>query len=163
MARPFIVGFTGLRAGMSSACAVEVHRQLERIAKHPVIGLHGDCVGADADFDCLCRLHGITTWSRPCTMNGEVDHIFRAYTPSKKMGDPTTPLARNREIASQCHVLFGCPPTTEELQRGSGSWATIRYARKYGKPTFLFFPDGETTNDLRDISLDQLVRGFVNS
>lgn len=146
MDRPFTIGFTGARVGMSSECVRAVSRQLGLIANANVVGLHGDCVGADSDFDCLCRLHSIETWMRPCTMDGNEDHRFRAYTQAKPMGKATNPMKRNREIASQCHVLFGCPPTDHEVQR-SGSWATIRYARKYGKPTFLFFPSGETEGD----------------
>jgi len=35
------------------------------------------------------------------------------------------------------------PKGKVEEWRGSGTWATIRYARKVGKPVTIIYPDGE--------------------
>ena len=45
-------------------------------------------------------------------------------------------LDRNRDIARACSVLIALPETLVEVQR-SGSWATVRYAREYGKEVLL--------------------------
>lgn len=147
MGEQYIVGFTGARSGMTKAAEKSIRRHLVAAAVNPhigeIVGLHGDCVGADADFDRLCEFLGVPRWQRPCTMHGEADHVFRAHTGAEVIAEPTNPMARNREIAKQCDVLFAVVPTRHELKKGSGTWATYRYGRKYGKRVVLFFPNGD--------------------
>lgn len=147
MDEAMLIGFTGQRGGMSDAQLDEVRGMLIGWGKRnemraPVVtAVHGDCIGADAEFDQLCAEVGIHRTKRPCTMNGEAEHPFRAYTDAQTIAEPTNPMARNRAIASTCDVLIACPPTKEELKR-SGTWATIRYGRKYGKRVWVIAPDG---------------------
>jgi len=51
-------------------------------------------------------------------------------------------MARNRAIVADADVLIGAPPTDFEVKR-SGTWATLRYMRKAGKPSFVVKSDGE--------------------
>lgn len=123
----YVIGFTGTRNGMTQQqrnLIITLIKVARMKAKHLVVGLHGDCVGADADFDELCKKAGIETWSRPCNYPN-----MRAYTKSKQIAEVTNPMARNREIVKQCSVLLACPPTEEELEKG-GTWKTIRMGRK---------------------------------
>lgn len=49
------------------------------------------------------------------------------------------PLKRNYDIVDACDILLAAPRTlTEELR--SGTWATIRYARKTGKKYLILAP-----------------------
>ncbi len=50
-------------------------------------------------------------------------------------------LERNRDIVDASEVLIACPSTREEVMR-SGTWATVRYARKKGMKITLIFRDG---------------------
>lgn len=138
-----IVGFTGTRNGMTPEQRGRVGRMLSRWQLgDTLLGIHGDCVGADADFDAICCELGIVRWCRPCTLKGEVVHPFRAKTGAVQIALPTNPMARNRRIAEQCDVMIGCPPNDFELWRGSGTWATIRCGVRYGKRVHVVYPDG---------------------
>ncbi len=130
-----IIGFTGTRNGMTPAQRERVHSLLWEWKD--ASALHGDCVGADADFHRLAVYLDMPTLCRPCTFTS-----MRANTGAREIAEPTNPMARNREIAKQCDVLIGCPPNGVELKKGSGTWATIRYGVKYGKPVHVVYPDG---------------------
>ena len=45
-------------------------------------------------------------------------------------------------IVADADVMLACPPNYEEIKRGSGTWATIKFARKSGKPLAIVYPDG---------------------
>lgn len=135
-----IVGFTGTRNGMTPEQKQAVRvllREFRTAGALDDLAIHGDCIGADADFDTRARGIGWDVACRPCTYAN-----MRAYTGAYEIAPPTSPMARNREIAKQCDVLIGCPPNDVELKRGSGTWATIRYGVKYGKPVHVVYPDG---------------------
>jgi len=49
-------------------------------------------------------------------------------------------LLRNHRIVDAVARMVACPKGEEELR--SGTWATVRYARKCGKPVTIIWPDG---------------------
>lgn len=53
-------------------------------------------------------------------------------------------LARDDELAKFCDVLLAFPASPRALMRGSGTWATIRRARKLGLRIRFFPLDGST-------------------
>jgi hypothetical protein len=144
-AGPLVVGFTGARAGMTPAQAHAVDALLGRLAdSHPdraLCGLHGDCVGADADFDAICKRRGIAVKIRPASIAG-----MRAGCDSEAIAEPRPPLVRNREIVADSELLIACPRTREEVLR-SGVWATIRAMRRRGGPIYLVAPDGAVARE----------------
>lgn len=139
-AGPLVVGFTGARDGMTAAQAEAVDALLAALAeRHPqrtLCGLHGDCVGADADFDAICKRRAIAVKIRPASNQG-----MRAGCDSEVIAEPRPPLVRNREIVADSELLIACPRTREEVLR-SGVWATIRAMRRTGRPIWLVAPDG---------------------
>lgn len=122
------IGFTGTRQGMSQ------NQKEQFVLKLFELGLtefhHGDCKGADAEA------HDIVREFFP-----EVYIIVHppeiAYTQAFKEGDehraPKAYIKRDRDIVDETEYLLGAPLTTEEVWR-SGSWTTIRHARKTNKP-----------------------------
>jgi hypothetical protein len=50
-------------------------------------------------------------------------------------------LDRNHAIVDAVHALIAAPKGSKE-ERRSGTWATVRYARKDRKPIDLVTPDG---------------------
>ena len=50
-------------------------------------------------------------------------------------------LRRNRDIVDAVIAMIAVPYSEEEQIR-SGTWATIRYARKVGRKLYVIFPDG---------------------
>jgi hypothetical protein len=154
-AGPFIVGFTGPRKGMSKVQKKMVSRAVEACifrvkSVKGVIGLHGDCVGGDEEFDEICkRDHLLETVCMPCTFDN-----LRAYC-TKAIAEPVAPMQRNRNIVEKAHAMVAAPPTREEIRRGSGTWATIKFTRRAEKTLYLCFPDGEVQIERVD-SLEHL-------
>jgi nucleoside 2-deoxyribosyltransferase len=109
------VAFTGTRKGMTPA----QRRQLRDVcyALRTMDEFHhGGAVGADtqaAEFVSTANYLRI------------VEH--------PAAGDP---LARNRAMVEACDLLIAAPETNREVLR-SGTWATVRYARKLGKPVVM--------------------------
>jgi hypothetical protein len=136
-----IIGFTGTRNGMTPEQRREVASEISDVTSElhylPVV-LHGDCVGADADFDAIAAGLGCERWSRPCTAPPEL----RANTGAKQIAEPERPMARNRAIVAQADMMIACPPNFERIKTGSGTWATIGFTEKADKPLVIVFPDG---------------------
>jgi hypothetical protein len=55
-------------------------------------------------------------------------------------------LQRNLDIAFECEVLVACPGGLEEEVR-SGTWATVRAARRFGRPVIVIWPDGRVERE----------------
>lgn len=135
----FVLGFTGTQHGLTWAqrrALREVIRLLKDRRGYRVVGLHGDCVGGDADFDSFCWEASAQTECRPCTIESK-----RAYTRATAIAPPMPPLERNREIVADADMMVACPKEQEMILR-SGTWATIRAALKAKKPLLIIFPDG---------------------
>ena len=138
--KPYIIGFTGSRDGMTDQQKTNVMKSvaLVRKAKERVCVVHGDCIGADADFHHICLAFEVLIYIRPCTFEN-----MRAYSKNVKTEyPPERPMARNRKIVADANIMFACPPNMEVIKSGSGTWATIGFARKANKPLLIFYPDG---------------------
>jgi hypothetical protein len=136
-----IIGFTGTRKGLSWWQNVKVHGQLKGWkANGAEFFMHGMCVGADEIAHHLAFGLGYKCVGLPSNRFNKVakldlGELYQTYSPAE-------PLARNKLIVEQCHLLLACPETTQEEQR-SGTWMTIRYARKLRRPLILIMPTGE--------------------
>lgn len=141
---PRIIGFTGTRLGMTpeqrqtvKELISVIHFAAKGAGTSQTVGLHGDCIGADADFHKICVEQEIPVECRPCTFDS-----LRAKTGAKERAAPTTPMVRNRAIVDDAFVMFACPPNDIPIRKGSGTWATIRYTKKRNKPLVTIFPNG---------------------
>lgn len=65
----------------------------------------------------------------------------RAFFQCDELRDPLPYLARNHKIVDAVQEMLACPGEVMEQLR-SGTWATIRYARRVGKPVHVILPDG---------------------
>jgi hypothetical protein len=135
-----VVGFTGTQKGMTDAQKVQVGLMLADTKIR--LAHHGDCIGADDDFDLLCSVHGIRRHHHPCDIVEK-----RAHCAAKKRAGvevvyaPRPPLKRNHGIVALSDILLATPGGFEEELR-SGTWATIRHARKRGMLVLIVWPDG---------------------
>lgn len=135
-----ILGFTGTRNGMTSAQKETIIEFLR--VNPPEAALHGDCIGADASFHWLLP----KTTEKRIYPGGTSDHPLRAGC-SADVVYPVKPfLERNHDIVNACDHLLACPGETTEQKR-SGTWATVRYARKAGKPITIVWPNGTVTEE----------------
>lgn len=134
------IGYSGTKTGMSAPQHATVKKLMELMGSCTLKtnGHHGDCVGGDAEFHAICKELGLRT-----VIHLPVKQVLRAFCIGDEYRDPLPYLVRNREIVHSCRIMITAPPTMEELPRG-GTWFTVRYARKYGVPTFLWIvlPDG---------------------
>lgn len=134
-----IVGFTGTQRGMTLKQRDKVVDLLLDIK--PQWGIHGDCIGADRDFNKICRTLNIKTEAYPGT-----DHYGRspkrAYCRVNLCHPPKPYLVRNSLIVGRSNAMIATPGEVEEQLR-SGTWSTIRTARR-NPNTYLYviLPDG---------------------
>lgn len=133
-----IAAFTGTQAGMTDAQRQRVRAGLTLL--RPTIGIHGDCIGADADFHAILVELGVATVIYPCTIEGKRAHCCLGPA-GGTIHVPQPPLERNRIMVRRSAVLIATPKGFAEELR-SGTWATIRYARRLGRPIRVVWPDG---------------------
>lgn len=130
------VGFTGTQEGMTTVQMERVRQLLE--AMWPVEFHHGDCIGADAQAHLIARDLKIGVVIHP-----PENPAKRAYcSGAQEIRAPLPYLTRNREIVTWTDCLIATPKTTDETIR-SGTWSTVRYARKKGRVVWVIGPNGE--------------------
>jgi hypothetical protein len=130
-----IVGFTGTRKGMTHTQRVQVVNILSGL--QPDAFHHGGCVGADAEAHALADRLRI-----PTVIHTPTDGRFQAtlFLARSEIRPPKPYLERNHDIVDESDVLIATPGQVNEVRR-SGTWATIRYARKQDKTVLLVLPE----------------------
>jgi len=137
----WIVGFTGTQEGMTGQQESKLTKLLSVISD--LYGRsefhHGDCIGADAMAHTIAiRLEYNIVVHPP------INEVKRAHVINyKHIHTPKEYIARNHAIVDACDVLLATPKTINEELR-SGTWATVRYARKQRKTAIVIYPNGST-------------------
>jgi hypothetical protein len=131
-----IIGFTGTKKGMTDIQKDRVGGILQYHMPPEV--RHGDCVGADKQFHEIVR--------RLCPGAKIVVHppeflMYRAFCKGDVILPAKPYLRRDDDIVGACEFLIATPKEGFEVLR-SGTWATIRRARKKGKHVTIIYPDG---------------------
>lgn len=121
------IGFTGTREGMSPTQKEQFVLECERLGISEFH--HGDCEGADAEAHDIVREFFPHVWI-------EVYPPKSTYRQAFRKGDfhhePEAYLTRDHKIVNNTDYLIGSPKSDNEILR-SGTWATIRHARKTNK------------------------------
>lgn len=86
---------------------------------------HGDCSGWDHQSFSLADALCIKTIAHPPT-----DDRWRAFTNSTVILPPKPFLDRNKDIVNAVDFLIAAPYGPERQR--SGTWSTVRYAKKQG-------------------------------
>jgi hypothetical protein len=129
-----ILGFTGTQQGMTLYQRTAFRAFVKMY--EPDEFHHGDCIGADADAhkivrkvcpDCRIVIHP------PKNPNKRAHCDYDAILPEKEYLD------RNKDIVKVCSTLVATPYEREEQLR-SGTWSTVRYARKVNREIALLLP-----------------------
>ncbi len=132
------IGFTGTKRGMTPFQKEWLYNTLDAYSKEPGERwfLHGDCVGADVEAADIARGLGFMIWIFP-----PIKSKFRGFYPnySNRMEPVAEYLVRDHAIVDNCDVLLATPSEMYELTR-SGTWASIRYAKKLDKHVSLCYP-----------------------
>ena len=133
-----IVGFTGTQHGMNALQKLMFVGVLARLC--PTEFHHGDCIGADAEADALVREHAPKCF---IVIHPPINPRMRAFRVPNAARKPKDYLKRNRDIVTECSVIIACPREAQEkdLYR-SGTWSTVREARRQKKRCMVITPDG---------------------
>jgi len=121
------IGFTGTRHGMNMAqkeALVLYLSSVKFIEFH-----HGDCIGADEEA------HDIVREFFPdvkIVIHPPVKNDLRALKEADEIKGEFNYLERDRNIVESTELLIGAPSSNTE-ERRSGTWYTIRHARKLRK------------------------------
>ncbi len=137
------VGFTGTRDGMTKAQLAAFRRKFAGVGAE--VFRHGYCVGADEEAAVAVVAHhpevvvlGHPSSVRDMTSGDALDCCDDTLP-------PRGPLTRNKHIVDGCETLIACPKGPEETR--SGTWSTVRYARKKRRRIVIIWPDGSVTEE----------------
>ena len=126
------LGVTGTRYGLNSIQKADAWRILDSID-----GLkefhHGDCIGVDTEMaNTVRRMHP------DCVIHSHppLDKAKQGDFVSDVVHKPAAFLYRNHRIVDAVQLLLAIPKEPQETIR-SGTWATIRYARKTDTPRLI--------------------------
>lgn len=135
------IGVTATRRGLTAqqlSSAAQSLQDMRDVAEGLPTLRHGCCVGGDEQLHRLARLAGYRIVGHPPT-----DRRWMAEGLDCDLWmDPLPFLDRNHVIVDRCLSLWAFPGQVTELGRGSGTWATIRYAAKLPREGSIVFPDG---------------------
>ena len=132
------LGFTGTSSTVTVLAKHALKNVLQNMHNAGYLRMHnGDCIQADA---IAARL-----WQE---MGGKVvlhppeDPKKRAFIEADYYFDPRPYLERNKDIVNLSRTLIAVSHGMTEDAR-SGTWATIRYAKKMCRPCQIILPNGE--------------------
>lgn len=129
-----ILGFTGTSKRDLTRRQL---RQLEQGLRGVNVLHLGDCIHADAQAWAEAIHLDIRTIGHP-----PLDDARRAHCLYDEERKPKDFIARNHDIVDEgADGLIAMPATFEEVLR-SGTWATVRYARKLKRKIWIVLPDG---------------------
>ena len=126
-------GITATREGMTDK-QKEALRCFLR-GDHPSEFHHGGCKGGDTEASWIAHEEGIKVICHP-PINKK--HIGNYY--ADEVCEPKPYLDRNHDIVDEVDRMYAFPKETKMQWRGSGTWATIRYASKKNKETLISYP-----------------------
>jgi hypothetical protein len=128
-----VAGFTGTRFGMTFRQQRELKEQLWAYRSLH----HGDAIGSDAQCHRIAQGMG----QFRITIHPPSNPSQRAWCIGDVLKPPKDYGKRDCNIVDACDTLFATPRfMVEELR--SGTWQTIRYARKRKKHIRIIWPDG---------------------
>lgn len=142
------LGFTGTRERVATCQWTALRQWMER---SPFVEFHhGCCEGADETaVDVLASKTPVSPPPRiighPPTVTTLVSKFAVEW--SDELRQPAPYLARNKNIVNETDMLLACPKGPEEQR--SGTWSTVRYARKLGRRIVIIWPDGSVGEDSR--------------
>ena len=139
---PLKIGFTGTQKGMTFdqknnflVTLKELNEEYQIEEFH-----HGDCIGADADAHRLMQIYfpNVEIKKHP-----PKDPKKRAFCPGGFCYSEKPYILRNHMIVDSTDLMIATPDGESEELR-SGTWSTIRYAKKINKDIKIIVPDGKT-------------------
>lgn len=140
-----ILGFTGTRSGPRPDQTQAIYDFMARLKPRRFV--HGGAAGCDMIAHGIAeRLHIPVIEIHP-----SIDHYPAVAGITAGVNviifPPLPPLERNRVIVRRVWGMLACPRTDAE-EAGTGTWYTVRQARKLGCPVYLIRADGTIVRDI---------------
>jgi len=140
MSQSIKIGFTGNRYGIKPAQEEELKLILDNYSdSYDIIVSHGDCVGSDTDFHNICVNYRETHPDKKISIQifPPNDPKLRAFNKGDVVMEEKPYLTRNLDIVKNSDILIACPIDKNKEELRSGTWSTIRQARKLKVPIHL--------------------------
>jgi hypothetical protein len=124
------IGFTGNRHGITQEQQFQIIEILDKYDN--LIVSHGDCIGSDTDFHNICINYKNTHENKKIRIDiyPPDNPKLRAFNQGDLIMDEKPYLQRNLDIIKNSLVLIACPIDKNKEELRSGTWSTIRQARK---------------------------------
>ena len=129
-------GFTGTQQGMTAAQHDNCTALFYDLIAYKLWMHNGDCVGADEEAAILWQCVGGKLHLHPPENQSK-----RVFLEADATEQPMPYLLRNQAIVRASSVLVAAPKESTEQLR-SGTWSTVRYARRIGVQVVVIMPDG---------------------
>ena len=134
------IGFTGTRHGMNDVQQKEFEKLIK--SKDFEEFHHGMCVGSDQQshefITAIKKIKSAKTVGHPPKFKK-----FMADCPCDITMKPYDYLKRNKNIVDETDILIATPDVKEKVR--SGTWSTIRYARKQHKKIYIIHKNERIT------------------
>lgn len=130
------LGITGTRKGLSEK-QFDLVKEFVKENSSVTVFHHGDCIGVDVQIATLIEHYLPDVWIVSHPSKGST----RAHGPANEIMRPKDYLVRDQDNVNASDYLWACPKGAEIVR--SGTWATVRMARKKGIPITIVMPDGE--------------------
>lgn len=143
-----VLGITGTRELLSPERGQALWDVLRDTPEDTVVH-HGCCTGADASAHYAAVAHSLSVVCHPPS-----DRKCRAIFPDERdlkveWRQPRDYLDRDADIVREANYLLAVPlhPEHDPRSKRSGTWATVRMARRKVIPIWLILPGGRLTMD----------------
>lgn len=124
---------TGSRNGMTTMQEDALTILLHKLGTEQLH--HGDCRGSDEQAHRIAKSLGIFVIGHPPTSSG-----LRAFCECDETRTPQPFIVRDHAIVLETGILLATPDRPEH--RRSGTWTTVRFARRLMVPLIVIAPDG---------------------
>lgn len=139
MKKTIKIGFTGTREGLNENQKNKIIELLNQYTSYIIYVYHGDCIGADTDFHKLCAdFRNNKNVTLIITIMPPDKNSMREFNKGDIIMPPKSYLERNTDIVINADIMIGCPIDANNEVTRSGTWSTIRKARKMNKVLFVF-------------------------
>lgn len=139
------IGFTGTQIGLSPRQKDTLKYVLSKLFVVDHSFRHGDCIGADAEAHQIALSLGFKIIIHPPIVQNK-----RAFCREADILPEKEYLDRNKDIVKYSKILIACPKMLQEEVR-SGTWSTVRYARKFNKDIIVIYFDGTIQKEIRSV------------
>lgn len=132
------LGITGTKKGMTEKQFDVIKEFVKESASLISVFHHGDCIGVDVQTALLIDHYLPDVW---IMVHPPDKNKYRGFGPWNETQRPKPYVVRDQDNINLSDYLWAVPDGPERIR--SGTWTTVRMARKKGIPITIIMPDGE--------------------